>query len=92
MGFHISHFESHATGRIEIVEGRYQFTSIHVYPKIFIEDDVPVEKAQDALKKTEKYCIISNSIKSDIVYHGEILPEKHIRFIKGMEGGEIVEK
>jgi len=92
MGFEITHFESHATGQIEIREGQYQFTAINVYPKIFIEDEVPAEKAKQALKKTEKYCIISNSIRSNITYHSEILPEKHIRFFKATEGSEVVEK
>ena len=92
MGFNISHFESHATGQIKIIDGHYQFTDIDVYPKIFIEDEVPVEKALEALKKTEKYCIVSNSVKSHINYHGEILPEKHISFYKGLEDSQVVKK
>ena len=77
MGFSIAHFECNAIGQVALVEGRYEFTTINVYPKVYIADDEVREKAITALQKTQKYCLISNSVKSQIVYHGEVLSENY---------------
>jgi len=72
--FEISHLECNSTGKIELVDGRYEFTTIDIYPKIYIVDENKKEQAIAALQKTEKYCLISNSVRSEITYHGEVLP------------------
>jgi len=79
IGFSIAHFECNTIGQVALVEGKYEFTTINVYPKVYIADDGVREKAITALQKTQKYCLISNSIKSHIIYHGEVLNEKHIQ-------------
>jgi organic hydroperoxide reductase OsmC/OhrA len=33
-------FECTATGQVEIVEGKYKFTYIHIYPKAFVGNDM----------------------------------------------------
>ena len=75
--FDVSHFECQAIGQIEIVEGRYEFTTVNIYPKIYITDEASRQKAMTALEKAQRYCLISNSIKSKIIYHGEVLLDKH---------------
>ena len=37
-------FECSATGQVEIVDGKYKFTYIHIYPKAFVGNDADVEK------------------------------------------------
>jgi peroxiredoxin-like protein len=74
--FDISGFECSATGQVEVAEGKYKFTSIHLYPKVYIKNESEKEKAQLAMEKAEKYCLISNSINAEIVCHPEIVPGK----------------
>jgi peroxiredoxin-like protein len=70
--FNISALECNSIGQIEIVNGKYKFTIINVYPIITIADESLREKANSALEKTHKYCLISNSINAAIFYHPAI--------------------
>ena len=70
--FNIAAFECNVIGQIEIVHGKYKFTLINVYPKIFVAEESLRKKANMALEKTHKYCLISNSINAVIFYHSEI--------------------
>lgn len=69
-------FECTATGQVEIVDGKYKFTYIHIYPKVFVGNDADVEKAKVAMEKTKKYCLISNSVNAEIVQHPEVVVAK----------------
>jgi peroxiredoxin-like protein len=73
LDFAISNLECDAIGQIQIVEGKYKFTNIDLYPKVYISTANVYEKATLALEKTLKYCLISNSINVEIFYHSEIL-------------------
>lgn len=70
-------FECTATGQVELVDGKYKFTYIHLYPKAFVGNSADIEKAQVALEKAKKYCLISNSISAEIVLHAEVELAKH---------------
>jgi len=65
-------FECTATGQVEVVDGRYKCTYIHIYPKAFVGNEPDVEKARIAMEKAKKYCLISNSINAEIVQHPEV--------------------
>jgi organic hydroperoxide reductase OsmC/OhrA len=69
-------FECTATGQVELVDGKYKFTYIHIYPKAFVGDEMDVERAKVALEKTKKYCLISNSVNAEIVQHPEVVVKK----------------
>jgi len=69
-------FECTATGQVEIMDGKYKFTYIHMYPKAFVGSDADVEKAKLAMEKTKKYCLISNSVNAEIVQHPEVVIAK----------------
>ena len=69
-------FECTATGQVEIVEGKYKFTYIHIYPKAFVGKNEDIEKAKVAMEKTKKYCLISNSVIAEIVQHPEVVISK----------------
>ncbi len=79
MDVDISHFECSAIGQIETAEGKYKFTHINLYPRVFIADELFFEKANRVLEKTQKYCLVSNSVNAAIIYHSEILVDKHPR-------------
>jgi peroxiredoxin-like protein len=77
LGFEISHFDCNTIGQIEIFESKYMFTSINLFPKVYIKGEELRDKAKIAMEKTNKYCIISNSVNATIFYHGEILIDPH---------------
>ena len=66
-------FECTATGQVDLVDGKYKFTYVHVYPKAHITNQADEEKALLAMEKTKKYCLISNSINAQILYHPEVM-------------------
>ncbi len=71
--FHFSNFECNSIGQVEIIDGKYKFTHIDLYPKVFINDETLREKANLALEKTHKHCLVSNSINAIIYYHSQVL-------------------
>jgi peroxiredoxin-like protein len=73
MGFEILDFNCEAVGQIEIVEGRYKFTRIDLYPKVYIVNEELREKVEKAMEKTHKYCIIANSVNVEVIYHSQVL-------------------
>lgn len=82
LGFEISHLRCEAIGQVEIIDGKFKFTTINVYPKIFIADDVLRDKANLAAEKTHKHCLITNSVNTTVFYHTEILITPEIEKIK----------
>lgn len=72
----INHLECHATGEIQVVEGKLSFTRIDVFPKIYIPDESMREMANLAMEKTHKYCLVANAICAPIVYHDEVVVGK----------------
>ena len=73
LGFTAAHIECEASGQIELVDGRFQFTQIDFFPKITVTEKELESKAGKALEKTQKYCLISNSLKCPVNYHSEVL-------------------
>lgn len=69
-------FECTATGQVELIDGKYKFTYIHLYPRAFVGNNSHVEKAQVTMEKTKKYCLISNSINAEIIQHPEVIIDK----------------
>jgi organic hydroperoxide reductase OsmC/OhrA len=72
MGFYISRMECEVNGRVELLDGRYQFARIDVFPKIYVQDS-SMAKALLALRKAEENCLVSNSIKTEIMYQGQVI-------------------
>lgn len=75
--FEIYHFECDAIGQIQVVDGKYKFTHINLYPKIYIIDEILRDKATLALEKTHKYCLVINSLNAEVFYHSEVLIAPH---------------
>lgn len=63
-----STFNSNAIGKLEVVEGKYLISEIELKPVLTINNTTDVEKAERILQKSEKACLISNSIKSTIIF------------------------
>lgn len=55
-----------AVGLLEQPEGKYLITRVLLKPVLVIKEEHNAEKAMRVLEKTEKACLISNSIKATI--------------------------
>jgi organic hydroperoxide reductase OsmC/OhrA len=82
MGFEISHLRCETIGQVEIIDGKLKFTTINLYPKIFIAGEELRDKANLASEKTLKHCLVANSINTTTFYHTEILITSEIEQIK----------
>ncbi len=63
-GLAFSSYESTAEGRLEIVEGKFQFTAITIRPSITLKPGGDAAKAKELIEKAEHNCLISNSMKA----------------------------
>lgn len=68
-----SHFESSATGKLEVVDGKYMISEIELLPVLTINDEADREKADKVLVKSEAACLISNSVKAKIIFKPAVL-------------------
>ncbi|MBI3355897.1 MAG: OsmC family protein [Nitrospirae bacterium] len=65
-GLAFSSYESSAEGRLEIVEGKFQFTAITIKPTITLKAVADAAKAKELIEKAEANCLISNSMKASV--------------------------
>jgi len=72
------HFECRASGQVEIVQGKYKFSAIHIISVTYIHSEVMREKANAVIDKTQAYCLISNSINAAITYDSQVLTASHL--------------
>lgn len=61
-GLAFSAYESTAEGRLELVEGKFQFTAITIRPSITLKSGEDAAKAEELIGKAERNCLISNSM------------------------------
>lgn len=61
-------FESHANGKLEMIDGKFMISEITLSPILTINNETDQERAQRILEKSEKACLISNSVKSKIIF------------------------
>lgn len=66
-------FQSNAVGKLEMVEGKYMISEITLSPVLEIANEADRERAERILIKSEAACLISNSVKSNIVFHPEVV-------------------
>lgn len=77
-GLEIQDFKAEAIGKIERIQGRYEFTQIDLYPIVYIVDKRNMEETKTAIDKAQKYCLVSHSVKCYIVYHSQVLLDTKI--------------
>ncbi|MFN8286661.1 MAG: OsmC family protein [Chitinophagales bacterium] len=68
-----SNFNSRALGKLEVVEGKYMMSEVKLMPSVTIANEKDKERAERILQKSEAACLISNSIKSKIVFEPNIV-------------------
>ena len=65
-------FSIGSNGILEQVEGKYLMTRVELFPQLTIHHEKDMARAERILQKSEAACLISNSIKSQIVMKPEI--------------------
>ena len=65
-------YNSRVQGILEFTDGQYQFTRIILLPTIVVETSKAVQQAKKILADAHKECIISNSIKAEILLEPNI--------------------
>ena len=71
-GLAISSYESTAEGRLELVEGKFQFTAITIRPSIILKPGGDPARAKELIEKAEHNCLISNSMKAKVTLEATI--------------------
>jgi peroxiredoxin-like protein len=70
--FEFINFESKANGKLEKIDGKLMISEIVLAPVLTLSKEADKERALRILQKSEAACLISNSIKSTIVFTPEI--------------------
>ena len=65
-GLAFTSYESEAEGRLELVDGKFQFTAMTLKPTITLSVKADAAKAKELIEKAEANCLISNSMKARI--------------------------
>ena len=60
-------YESEAEGLLEFVENRLVFTKIVVRPRIALRSAEDRAKAEEIVHKADKNCLVTNSIRTEVV-------------------------
>lgn len=60
-------FESEAEGLLEFVDGKFLFTKIVVRPRVALRSGEDKGKAKEILHKAERNCLVSNSIRTEVI-------------------------
>ncbi len=66
-------FSCESEGVLDMVDGKYLMTEIILRPKLKLANITDKERAERIFQKSEKACLISNSIKSETRLAGEII-------------------
>lgn len=61
-------FSCHAVGKLEKVDGKFMMSEVKLSPVLVIKQEDQRERALKVLDMSEKACLISNSVKSKIIF------------------------
>lgn len=72
LGVKVRSVECKTIGTVERPEKAYQFTKINLYPKIEVDKDETDEKLNRLLDLSHRYCLVTQSVKSEVTIHPEM--------------------
>ena len=76
-GLEFSSLNVVAEGRVDKLDGKWKFSSITVNPNLAIESEEDRDRALKVLSKTERSCIVANSLATKVALAPQItLPRK----------------
>lgn len=65
--------EVEAIGRLGKVDGKFMVTEIVLKPELMITDQKLADKAKRIMEKAEKACLITRSIRSEIIFEPKVV-------------------
>lgn len=71
-----TNYTSEAEGILEKTDAGMVMTKIVIYPKVVILPGEDVAKTEKILEKSEKYCLISNSMKTEVSIEPKVIIRK----------------
>jgi organic hydroperoxide reductase OsmC/OhrA len=72
LGVEVRSVECKTIGTVERPEKAYRFTRIDLYPKIEVDNNVSEVKLDRLLDLSHRYCLVTQSVKSEVTIHPEI--------------------
>ncbi len=66
-------FKCGSKGILEKVDGKFVITEVLLFPEVVIADASKTERAERILEKSEKACLISNSINSKVSMEAKVI-------------------
>lgn len=66
-------FKCGSKGILDKVDGKFVMTEVQLYPEVIITNENQKERAERILEKSEKACLISNSITSKVTMEPKII-------------------
>jgi len=72
LGVELRGVECKAVGTVDRPEKSYRFTKIDLYPKIEVAKELKKEKLDRLLDLSHRYCLVTQSINSEVTIHPEI--------------------
>ena len=69
-------FKCGSKGVLDKVDGKFVMSEVHLFPEVTITDENQRERAERILEKSEKVCLISNSITSKVTMESKIIVQK----------------
>ena len=71
-------FKCDAIGKLEKVDGNFMISEIELKPEVVVPEEKYIDKAGRIIVKSEKMCLISNSVKTKIILNSEIKVDNQI--------------
>ena len=65
-------YSSDSTGKLEKVDKRFMISEIILEPEIKVKEEKDIERAERIIHKSEEHCLISNSVKTNIILKPKI--------------------
>lgn len=69
-------FTCNSVGVLDKVDGKFQVSEIILKPELIIPEGTNEERALRIIEKSEQHCLISNSIKTNILLEPKIIVEQ----------------
>jgi len=78
-GVAVVDYVDHSVGRLQRgADGLYSIVRITLKPRVVISEDSSPERASRILEKAERVCLISRSIRSEVVLEPTVLQAHHV--------------
>lgn len=61
-----SDFDCRASGKLDETENGLMISEIRLFPKVVVLHDSDIDKAKRVLTKSERHCLITNSVRSQV--------------------------